>query len=164
MVKETFLKVRSINEHIKQLPGICKPTEAICFESTIIDDELKKLVGKLYADGHYTRAVEEAFKFVNNLVKNNAGLDSALDGAKLMNYVLNANNPILKLNACLTQSELDEQLGYMQICAGCMTGIRNPRAHEHKIRDSKHKALQFLILADHLIEKIKMATCTNALK
>ena len=45
----------------------------------------------------------------------------------------------------------------MQILAGCMTGIRNPRAHETDWEDTKQRALQLLIFANHLIERVSMA-------
>ena len=54
-------------------------------------------------------------------------------------------------------SEADEQLGYMQLFAGCMTGVRNPRAHDANWKDSKMQALQLLVFAEHLIEKVEMA-------
>ena len=43
----------------------------------------------------------------------------------------------------------------MQILSGCMVGIRNPRAHKHDWEDTEKKALQLLIIADHLILRIK---------
>ena len=45
--------------------------------------------------------------------------------------------------------------GYMEIFSGCMTGIRNPRAHKHDWEDTQHRALQLLIFADHLIERVR---------
>ncbi|PZN08175.1 MAG: hypothetical protein DIU69_10450 [Bacillota bacterium] len=56
------------------------------------------------------------------------------------------------------ESERDEQLGYMEIFSGCMTGIRNPRAHEHDWEDSERRALELLTLANHLVERVLAAT------
>ena len=96
-----------------------------------MDRDLLKVSEKLFADGHHARAVEEAYKYLNNLVKARSGRTS-LDGAPLMRTVLSANSPILKLNPGASTSEKDEQQGYMDICAGSMIGIRNPRAHDHE--------------------------------
>src|SRR5690349_8648510 len=83
----------------------------------------------LFNDGYYALAVEQCFKCLNNEVKNRTGSDQ--DGAALMQQALSLAAPRIKLSALQTKSERDEQLGYMQILSGCMTGVRNPRAHEH---------------------------------
>lgn len=59
------------------------------------------------------------------------------------------------INTGSSQSENDEQLGYMEIFSGCMTGIRNPRAHEHEWEDTQQRAIQLLIIADHLVECVR---------
>lgn len=125
----------------------------------IKDSDLLKVSEKLFEDGHHARAVEEAFKYFNNVVKSKAGLPQA-DGSSLMKTALSANSPVLKLNAGLTASERDEQLGYMEIYSGSMTGIRNPRAHEHDWEDSEEHALQLLVLADHLVARVKASSKT----
>lgn len=71
------------------------------------------------------------------------------------------NKPKLKLNSGVTSSEQNEQSGYMQIFAGCMTGIRNPRAHDSDWEDTEDRALQLLMLANHLIERAQMAEITE---
>ncbi len=110
----------------------------------------------LYTNGHYAQAVLEAFKYVNNLVKFESS-ESSRDGADLMHKVFSRDNPVLALNDLTTESDKNEQLGYMQILAGVMTGIRNPRAHESGWTESKDDALQLLSLADHLVKKIRSA-------
>lgn len=75
-----------------------------------------------------------------------------------MTTAFSAAKPLLRLNAGATASERDEQLGYMNILAGSMTGIRNPRAHEHDWEDTERRALQLLMLADHLVDRVRRAT------
>lgn len=124
----------------------------------ITDEALRKTVEKLYRDGHHARAVEEAYKFIDNLVKKTAKpSDRNLTGSKLMTTVFNGNTPMLKINAGESTSEHDEQIGYMQIFSGCMTGVRNPRAHECDWEDSEQRALQLLIWANHLVERIRLS-------
>lgn len=71
-----------------------------------------------------------------------------------MTNVFSVNNPTLLINDNITTSEKDEQQGYMQILSGCMTGIRNPRAHKSDWEDSEETALKLLVLADQLLQKV----------
>jgi hypothetical protein len=45
-----------------------------------------------------------------------------------------------------------------------MTGIRNPRAHEHNYLDEPHAALELLALANHLFRLVMQATRTRGRK
>ena len=74
-----------------------------------------------------------------------------------MNLAFSPTKPILKLNDCKTVSEKDEQTGFMQIFSGCMTGIRNPRAHEADWEDTKEHALELLVFANYLMERAQMS-------
>ena len=127
-----------------------------CFDQLVTSDLLRQSSRALFADGHYARAVEEAFKCLNNAVKEKSG-DTARDGAPLMRTVFSPNAPILKLNTLQSQSDRDEQQGYMDIFAGSMTGIRNPRAHEHSLVDAAEVALELLVLANHLMRKLNQS-------
>ena len=55
-----------------------------------------------------------------------------------------------------TQTGKDVQSGYMNIFAGAMTGIRNPKAHENQTI-SKNMAIKRLIFASLLMDKIDEA-------
>ena len=65
--------------------------------------------------------------------------------------------PRLCLNDLKTRSEKDEQRGYMDLYAGAMTGIRNPRAHEYQLVDQPETAVELLALANHLMRKLETA-------
>jgi len=125
------------------------------YDVVINSNELRSVTRKLFIDGHYARAVEEAYKCINNTVKAKSGLSA--DGQDLMNQAFSIKNPVLKLNALKTDSQRDEQLGYMLSLGGCMTGIRNPRAHEHQLWDSPNVALEMLAWANHLMRIIDKA-------
>lgn len=126
------------------------------FDLLIDDAELIATSRDLYINGHSAQAVEEAFKYVNNLVKLRTGLTS--DGATLMNSAFSPGAPMLKLSVLKTQSQRDQQLGYMMMTAGAMTGVRNPRAHEHRHLDNPRVALELLCIANHLARIIRSAT------
>lgn len=161
-ITSLFDSIRTIQAELEANPAVIskivndpsKLSEKSLYNVFVTDKELRKITEKLFIDGHHARAVEEAYKLLNNLVKKRSGLINA-DGANLMRQSFSAKAPILKLNAGTNQSEQDEQQGYMDILAGCMTGIRNPRAHEHEWEDSEQRALQLLSMANHLIERIR---------
>ncbi len=133
------------------------PEARDCLEELVTDEQIRQASGPLFRDRYYARAVEEAFKCLNNAVKDKSGLTNG-DGAGLMQTVFSAQSPILMLNAFQSRSDRDEQLGYMQIFAGSMTGIRNPRAHDHELTDAPDAALELLVLANHLMRKLNAAT------
>lgn len=127
------------------------------FDDLVTEEPVRTASRLLFADGHYARSVEEAFKCLNNEVKHESGVSNA-DGASLMRTAFSANCPILRLNRFQTDSEKDEQRGYMDIFAGSMTGIRNPRAHEHLLTDEPEVAFELLVLANHLMRKLRATT------
>ena len=107
----------------------------------------------MFADGHYSTAVEKAFVCLNNMVKEKSVLNDK-DGADLMRTAFSANSPVLAVNSFQSQSDKNEQQGYMHIFAGAMTGIRNPRVHEHSLEDEPEIALELLVLANHLMRVV----------
>lgn len=126
------------------------------YDTLVTNSLLRETTRNLFFDGHFALAVEEAFKCLNNFVKTRSAL--TVDGADLMRRVFSPKNPILRLNELKTESQINQQLGYMDIFAGCMTGIRNPRAHEHNYFDEPKFALEMLLLANHLFYMVKKAT------
>ena len=158
---EILRLAKGIYEDLKSLGVTHSEDELVknpLFDSLITNTQLRKKTEKLFKDGHHARAVEEAYKLLDNVVKKYAGLSgSNLTGSSLMEDVFSVNNPKLKLNAGTSSSEKNEQKGYMMIFSGCMTGIRNPRAHESDWEDTEERALQLLTFANHLIERTVLA-------
>lgn len=128
------------------------------YDEVITNNSLRKKTEKLFKDGHHARAVEEAYKLLDNIVKKKAfSKQTDLTGASLMQTVFSQKKPLLKLNEGISTSEQNEQLGYMQMLSGCMTGIRNPRAHDSDWEDTEQRALQLIVFANHLIERVYMS-------
>ena len=96
----------------------------------------------LYRDGHYSNAIENAVKALNNLVRLHSDVDN-LDGSKLMNLVFSPEKPVLKFNDLADESDKDEQRGFMMMFSGAVAGLRNPRAHK-LIKDDPERALEFI--------------------
>jgi uncharacterized protein (TIGR02391 family) len=103
----------------------------------------------LFETKHYAQAIFEAFKAVNNFVKDKTELP--LDGKDLMAQVFKEDSPIIKLNELKTKSDRDEQAGFKFIFMGSMLGIRNPKAHEDIIQTDPHRTIKYLGLASLLI-------------
>ena len=120
------------------------------FDEMVTSPDLIEVSRQLFTDGHYAMAVEKAFVCLNNRVKEKSVLNDK-DGADLMRMAFSANSPVLALNSFQSQSEKNEQQGYMEIFAGTMIGIRNPRVHEHTLEDEPEVALELLVLANHLM-------------
>ena len=127
------------------------------FDYIITDSGLREFTRELFADGHYSMAVLKAFMYVNNVVKVRSGL-SDVDGVKLIQKALTWESPLIKLNKGTTDSDKNEQIGYMEILVGAMRGIRNPRAHEHGLVDGPGEALELLGMAHNLLRKINNPT------
>lgn len=126
------------------------------FKMLQIHPEIVKSSKKLFDDGYNAGAIFAAFKRVNNIVKEKACINA--DGRGLMQTAFSPNNPILKLNSLKTLSEKDEQAGFMDIFAGSMQGIRNPKGHDDIIQNDKYYTLEHLALASLPCKKLDKAT------
>jgi uncharacterized protein (TIGR02391 family) len=163
--KQVLLAASAIQEDARQLVEVTRQLafdpvaeaqeDLTLFDALITEDVLRDTTRQLFVDGHYALAVEEAFKCLNNVVKARSRLTT--DGADLMRNAFTPKSPVLRLNALKTESQRNHQLGYMEILAGCMTGIRNPRAHEHRHLDEPRVALEMLSLANHLLRLVGSA-------
>jgi uncharacterized protein (TIGR02391 family) len=112
--------------------------------------------GQLFADGHYSQAIFEAFKIINILVKKESGL-SYLDGKNLMSHAFKLPSPRLRWTNLETDSDKDEQEGFMFLYMGAIVGVRNPKAHDHVIQKDEIKTLEYLSFASLLVKRIDEA-------
>lgn len=134
-------------------------SKEVVFDLLISDSQLNHATKRLFDDGHYSQAVFEAYKLIEEIVREKAGMMETGDiGAKLMRNVLSKGKPKLKINSGITTNDGNEQEGYMEVFAGAMTGIRNPRGHGSIKTDDVQETLELLVLANHLVRKIRAAT------
>ena len=122
---------------------------------SLIHPSIVEVSMKRMKDGYYADAVEAACKTLNSRVRNIV-LDQTgeeLDGAKLMRRAFSKDNPIIKITHLDNRSGHDTQQGYMDIFAGVMTGIRNPKAHDNETI-TKEDAYRKLIMISILMYKI----------
>jgi uncharacterized protein (TIGR02391 family) len=116
--------------------------------------EIARAASQLYRDGHYAHAVEDSVKALNALVRLRSGL--AIDGVPLMQQAFSPKNPVLKFNDLADQSGHDEQLGFMNMFSGAVSGLRNPRAHGF-IHDDPERALEFIAFVSLLAKLLDEA-------
>jgi uncharacterized protein (TIGR02391 family) len=126
------------------------------FELLQIHPQIAKVSKKLFQDRHFAPAIFEAFKKVNNLVKSKSNRKD-LDGKSLMQTVFSPNNPTLCFNELSTQSEKDEQEGFMYLFTGAILGVRNPKAHENIVQRDVHRTIEYLVLASLLCKRLDEA-------
>ncbi len=136
------------------------------FDDIVDDEELRGLCRQLFADGHYAKAVQEGFVFLNNLVRRRAGLaDSGASDASIMTTAFSEKSPKLRLSPNVrSQSAKDRQQGYMRMFEGATIGIRNPRSHVAGHPDDPRNALELLGFCNHLVRTTREATRVRARK
>jgi uncharacterized protein (TIGR02391 family) len=133
------------------------------FDEVVDDDELRSFVRQLFVDGHYGKAVEEGFIFLNNLVRRRSGMTNVSGSdASMLTTVFSEKTPKLRLSRDLrSQSAKDRQQGYMRMFEGATIGVRNPRAHTHGHPDDPRNALELLAFCNHLVRTTRGATRTR---
>ena len=123
-----------------------------------IHPRIYKVAKERFMNELYSDSVEAAFKEINcrikHIVMKTKGIES--DGADLMRKCFSENNPILVIADMDTENGRNIQKGYMDMFAGAMTGIRNPKAHTNQIT-TKADAVRELNFASLLMYKIDQA-------
>jgi uncharacterized protein (TIGR02391 family) len=120
--------------------------------------EIARASAKLFEDGHYANAVEDACKALDLLVKLRSGRSDP-SGTELMQLVFSQKNPILKFNEQKTDSEKSEQLGMQFLYSGAMLAMRNTRAHGLVQDDAEHAVdcLSFLSMLAKSLDRTERA-------
>ena len=125
------------------------------YTSAIGEEEIIDVSRDLFASGHYSLAIQEAFKAVEKFIQQETGLSQS--GSTLMEQAFSPKKPHIFWSERKTISERDEQIGYMKIYSGCVVGIRNPCAHEFGWIDDAETAVEILVWAQHLLRKAKLS-------
>lgn len=114
---------------------------------------------ELFDNTHYPEAVESAFLEitirVKTILRDKTGDD--VDGVPAMQKAFSEQSPIIKLGDMSTKTGRDIQRGYMELFAGAVRCIRNPKVHERVVID-RTDAIRKLHLASLLMSAIDNAT------
>ncbi|MCZ7646221.1 MAG: TIGR02391 family protein [Planctomycetota bacterium] len=162
-------RMKDLGEHLTHLRTIVKNlTREVGFEQgatskpkngdlwLLLHAKVVKAAQERFENGHFADAVEASFKELNSVVKDMVKKKTGqeLDGTSLMQKAFSPNAPVLiALDDLSTQSGQSIQEGYMQIFAGSMKGIRNPKAHAN-LTISRERCIHFLFLASLLFCKL----------
>lgn len=127
----------------------------------LIHPKIVTVSRKLFEDGHYSNAAEDAFIEINDRVKKlfmkvNLTASKVPDGYAAMNTVFSDNAPLVEFCDRSTETGSNIQKGYMQILAGAMSALRNPKAHAN-IAITEDDVMRRLMFASMLIYKIDEA-------
>lgn len=135
-----------------QLPPVTPSLSQMGLHTKVVE-----VAGKLLDDGHHAQAVFEAFKALEEYVRDKTSVHDKY-GTKLMAHVLNESNPILKIKHSHPQTAKEEQEGLKLIFMGAMLAIKDPKSHRTlRLRD-KSRALLYLAFASLLFEVVDDAT------
>lgn len=122
------------------------------FNWGMIHSVIREVAQPRFASKQYADAVEAALKEINEVIKfeYKKRTGSEEDGTPLMRKAF-GQNPVIKLNDLSTESKKNIQEGYMNIFAGTMIGIRNPKAHSNLTID-EIDSWEKIMLASHLMK------------
>lgn len=120
-----------------------------------IHKDIAKVSKQKFGFGMYAESVRVAFveieERVRSQVKKLTGKE--LSGDALMRFAFSPNNPVIILGDMSTIEGKDIQKGFMDIFAGSMTGIRNPKSHRNFEIDEL-VAMHYLFIASTLMYKL----------
>jgi len=153
-IVQKYALEKSMTEPIKgqiQAPVNSTQMANFLFDKMQFHPRIVSVSKSRFTSGQYSDAIFAAFKGVNNYVKKKSKLTA--DGKGLMTTVFSRNNSIIKLNKGISESEKNEQEGFMHIYEGAMLGIRNPKAHEEVAELDAYKTLEYLGLASLLMRR-----------
>jgi uncharacterized protein (TIGR02391 family) len=106
----------------------------------------------LFVDGHYSQAVFEALKALEQRVRTQSNLDGS--GRDLMGKAFSGNPPRIDLSVEPGQSGRDEQEGLRLMFMGVIQGIRNPKGHGLVKQDEPQRALEYLGIISVLFRRL----------
>lgn len=126
----------------------------------LIHPRIAQASKKLFLDGSYANAACDAFIEINDRVKRLFQVvkpgEDVPDGDAAMKRVFSTKNPLIEFCDRSTDSGANTQKGFMEMLAGAMSALRNPKAHAN-IPIDRNDAMRRLIFASMLMYKIDEA-------
>ncbi|MED0688023.1 TIGR02391 family protein [Anoxybacillus ayderensis] len=114
-----------------------------------------------YFQKNYFHAVFEAVKSILDRLRELTGITD--DGVSLVVKVFDEKKPLLSFNKYQTPSEKNELMGFKSLIIGLVKMVRNPHAHEAKLKwaiDEKD-ALDVLTMVSYVHRKLDESVRTN---
>jgi uncharacterized protein (TIGR02391 family) len=106
---------------------------------------------------NYFHAVLEASKGIAETIRQKTNLQT--DGVELIDNALAGNDPLLRINNFMNDTEKSEQRGFVNLLKGLFGTFRNPTAHAPKIiwNMEEEDALDLFTLASYAYRRIDKA-------
>jgi len=106
---------------------------------------------------NYFHSVFEAVKSIADRIRKMTGLYA--DGNELIDTAFSTKNPLLRINLLINDTDRSEHLGLMNLIKGLFGLIRNPTAHEPKIKFAidENEALDLMILISYAHKRLDKA-------
>lgn len=139
-----------------EAPARVAPVRRLTLEH--LHPEIVDASGELFADGHYSSAILEAFKRVELRVRKQSGIRSS--GQDLMARAFAGEPPPIDIRVEEGQSGADEQEGFRFLFMGAVRGIRNPKAHEAISQVDPQRTLEYLGFASILLRRLDDAAAS----
>lgn len=117
-----------------------------------LHSEVAQVASDLFADGHHSQAVAEAFKSLEVRLRRMTGADKS--GVALVGEALGGPVPKINLATSSGRSGVDEREGYLAIFRGVVQAVRNPKAHELATDEDPWVALEYLGMASLLHRRL----------
>lgn len=123
---------------------------------------IQKSSKKLYEDGHFANAAEDAFIEFNSRAKaiyKKLVLSATTipDGTDLMHKLFGSNPLLCPVCDTSTESGDNYQQGFHFMTAGAMSALRNPKAHSNDEVLTSEEAMRRLMFASMLMYKLDEA-------
>ena len=103
---------------------------------------------------NYFHSVFEATKSIADRLRDMTGLTT--DGNILVDIVFSTDNPLIKINNLSNQSERSEHIGLSNLIKGIFGLIRNPTAHDPKIKFTinEEEALDIITIISYIHKRL----------
>ncbi|MEP7318326.1 MAG: TIGR02391 family protein [Panacibacter sp.] len=106
---------------------------------------------------NYFHSIFEATKSIADRIRQMTGLYA--DGAELIDTAFSTRNPLIRINLLQNDTDRSEHLGLMNLMKSLLGLIRNPTAHEPKIKFKvdEEQALDLMILVSYAHKRLDKA-------
>jgi len=106
---------------------------------------------------NYFHTVFEATKSIAERLRELTGLRT--DGNVLVDTIFSTDNPLIRINSLSNQTERSEHIGLSNLIKGVFGLIRNPTAHDPKIKFSinEEEALDILTTISYIHKRLDLA-------
>lgn len=103
---------------------------------------------------NYFHSVFEAVKSIADRIRKLTGLYA--DGNELIDTAFSTKNPLVRINLLMNDTDRSEHLGLMNLIKGLFGLIRNPTAHEPKVKFAidENEALDLMILISYAHKRL----------